>query len=48
MGLAAIGELWLTQQKSRQTKRYVSRKYLYLYAAGAVILLGIAFHMIQC
>jgi hypothetical protein len=48
MGLAAIGELWLTQQKARQTKRYVSRKYLYLYVAGAVILLGIAFYMIQC
>jgi hypothetical protein len=48
MGLAAIGELWHVQKISRQTKRYVSKKYLVLYGVGSSTLLLIAGYMIQC
>ena len=48
MALAAIGELWLVQQKTRQTKRYVSKKYLIAYGAGSAILLSVAGYMVQC
>jgi len=48
MGLAALGELWLIQHKSGRVSRYVSKRYLVIYGAGSVILLLIAFYMIQC
>jgi hypothetical protein len=48
MAMAAIGELWQVQQKSRHSQRYVSKKYLVLYGVGSVGLLGSAFYMIQC
>ncbi len=48
MALAAIGELWQVQLKSRRTKFHVSKKYLVIYGAGSAILLSIAGYMVQC
>ncbi|OYY92636.1 MAG: hypothetical protein B7Y41_15230 [Hydrogenophilales bacterium 28-61-23] len=48
MGMAALGELWQVQLHSRQTKRYISKKYLVLYGVGSALLLGTAFYLIQC
>ncbi len=48
MAMAAFGELWQVQKKTREARRYVSKKYLILYGAGSTILLSIAGYMVQC